>query len=135
MVGASAIGLYLPNAAGPLAEDSTSIGSDWTAKLVLEWEKSYDLIRSKQKTILRIPPVLSPAGGAYPTIALPIKFGLGAALGSGNQVRKKEKKNNFFLFADFACQSAPYGGGLCSFKDFQKRGFYYFFGLGFSLDS
>ena len=79
-VGASAIGWYGLSPAETPLEESAPPGNDFAARLCRDWEKSYNLISAKRKTIVRIPPVLSPSGGAYPQMAFPAKFGLSAAL-------------------------------------------------------
>lgn len=62
-------------------------GKDYTSQLVKRWEKTLDAFPPHIRTVaLRFGIVLSGKGGAIPRIAKPIKMGVGAAIGSGDQV-------------------------------------------------
>jgi len=86
LVCVSGAGIYGPSEISK--KESDPAGSDFPAMVAKSWEKAYNDIpddRFKHKTIIRLGVVLSLEGGALPKIMDPIKLGLGAALGSGNQ--------------------------------------------------
>ncbi len=87
-VGASAIGFYgwdrSFDAAAALESDAP--GNDWAASLCAAWEKEYANVKSARNVVVRIPPVLSKRGGAYPQMAFPASMGAAATLGSGQQI-------------------------------------------------
>lgn len=67
--------------------ESDDFGNDFLSQLVKEWEKAHRLFEALPFfSILRLGMVLSPKGGAYQKIAQPIKWGLGAVPGSGQQL-------------------------------------------------
>lgn len=88
-VSASAIGYYGFDSEDWMQEDHQP-GSDFLAQVCVAWER--EAIRAKQSkenpvraVILRTGLVLSAEGGALEKIAAPVKFFLGAPLGSGRQ--------------------------------------------------
>tara|TARA_B110000444_G_scaffold22482_1_gene18643 strand:+ start:195 stop:1106 length:912 start_codon:yes stop_codon:yes gene_type:complete len=60
---------------------------DFLGNMCVDWEEAADLFKNDtcQVSKLRLGLVLSQEGGALPIISLPIKFGIGSRLGSGNQ--------------------------------------------------
>ncbi|WKZ65346.1 MAG: TIGR01777 family oxidoreductase [Flavobacteriales bacterium] len=86
MVSAAGIGYYgAITSDGPLTEEAPP-GKDTIARISLEWERSVDEWSSHCRVVkLRTPVVLAREGGALPKLALPVRLGLGAALGSGRQ--------------------------------------------------
>jgi uncharacterized protein len=86
-VSASAIGFYGADTADKKLTEQTSSGSDFLANVTRHWENAADLIDNVgiRTTKLRVGIVLSNSGGAFPKIALPIKWGVGAPLASGQQ--------------------------------------------------
>ena len=85
-ISAAAIGYYADRGNELLTEDSLP-GSGFLAESCIAWEQAVD---EGQKLGLKIAKfrtgiVLDPKGGALLQIARPIKFGFGAALGSGKQ--------------------------------------------------
>ena len=85
-VGVSGVGIYGPSTKPKSEEDK--VGSDFPAMVANEWELAYNQISDSsvlKLTIIRLAAVLSTEGGALPKIMSPIKFGLGASLGSGLQ--------------------------------------------------
>lgn len=61
-------------------------GADTIGRISLEWEAAVDQWSSHCRVVkLRTPVVLAAEGGALGKLAAPVKFGLGAALGSGKQ--------------------------------------------------
>jgi uncharacterized protein (TIGR01777 family) len=67
--------------------EATHAGDDFLSSVTVAWEKAADEMASMGiRTVkLRTGVVLSAAGGALKKIALPARFGFGAALGSGRQ--------------------------------------------------
>jgi uncharacterized protein len=88
VISASAIGYYgFDTKDTELTEDSPS-GKDYISKVVVQWEKAVDDFASSmtcEAVKLRIGIVLTKDGGALPQLALPIKMGVGSAIGDGQQ--------------------------------------------------
>lgn len=85
-VGVSGLGFYGPSI-HPRSENENA-GEDFPAQVALAWENAYSKIGTQlaQRTcVLRLTVVLSTKGGALPLIMSPIKWGVGAVLGSGKQ--------------------------------------------------
>ncbi|WP_339834299.1 TIGR01777 family oxidoreductase [uncultured Flavobacterium sp.] len=87
IISASAIGIY-PNSLGAIYnEENTGVDDSFLGEVVQKWENEVDAF--KKLTILvtkiRIGIVLSNKGGALPQMVTPIKYGVGAAFGSGKQ--------------------------------------------------
>ena len=86
-IGASAIGFYGIKTTPNNFSEEDPPGDDFLADICEEWEnevKKFEEI-GVRTVRLRVGVVLSPAGGALPKMALPVKFGAGARLGSGKQ--------------------------------------------------
>jgi uncharacterized protein (TIGR01777 family) len=69
-------------------KESDPPGKDFPAMVAQKWEEEYFAIPEsayQKMCILRLGVVLSTKGGALPRIMQPIKYGLGAAIGTGNQ--------------------------------------------------
>jgi len=85
-ISASAVGYY-PNSFDQTFSEEDAPGNDFLSLVCQKWEQ--EAVNFEQlgiKTLrMRIGIVLSTKGGALPQMALPIKFGAGAPLGSGNQ--------------------------------------------------
>lgn len=72
---------------GRLYTEEDAYGEDYTSQLVKKWEETLSLFPENiQCSALRFGIVLSDQGGAIPRISQPVKFGAGAALGSGKQI-------------------------------------------------
>jgi uncharacterized protein (TIGR01777 family) len=86
-VSASAIGFYGADTGDEQLTEQTSSGSDFLAHVTRHWENASELIDNVgiRTTKLRIGVVLSNTGGALPKIMMPIRWGVGAPLGSGKQ--------------------------------------------------
>ncbi|NKI26234.1 TIGR01777 family protein [Arenibacter sp. 6A1] len=86
-VSASAIGIYPDSIAHYYEEDETEVDDSFLGKVVFAWEKEVD--RFKQFNInvakLRIGLVMSGKGGVLTEMAKPIKYYVGAPMGSGEQ--------------------------------------------------
>ena len=84
---ASGITCFGFNDIGRLYTEEDVFGKDYTSQLVKKWEDTLNLFpKNIQCSALRFGIVLSDQGGAIPRISQPIKFGAGAALGSGKQI-------------------------------------------------
>lgn len=86
-ISASAIGYYGLNTGDMLLNEEDEPGSDFLARVTRQWEEEVDQIANLNINIvkLRIGIVLSESGGALEKISKPIKWGVGAALGTGKQ--------------------------------------------------
>lgn len=86
-VSASAIGFYGMDNGERLLMEYDDSGSDFLADVTRKWEQAIDEIAglSIAVTKVRIGVVLSSNGGALEKMSLPIRWGAGAALGSGKQ--------------------------------------------------
>lgn len=87
VVSASAIGYYGIETSDHIYKESDHPGNDFLAQTCIQWEDSMEEIHSTEIPLskVRIGLVLSSQGGALKELVKPIKFGLGAALGSGKQ--------------------------------------------------
>ena len=85
-VSASGVGYYGAHGDEPVTE-ATPPGSDFLARLCVEWEQEARAAAnpSTRVCIVRTGLALSPEGGALPPLLLLFRFGLGGALGSGQQ--------------------------------------------------
>lgn len=86
-VSASAIGYYGFGHEDKIFFESDLPGKDFLAEVTKHWEVEVDKISSLGLRVakIRIGIVLSEKGGALKEMARPIKLGLGAPLGTGNQ--------------------------------------------------
>jgi uncharacterized protein (TIGR01777 family) len=92
---ASAMGYYGDSGDTVLTESSPA-GSDFMAKLCVDWEAEAKKLQPKTKlSILRIGLYLSKNGGVYKTIASLAKFYLASSFGSGKQYVNYTHKNEF----------------------------------------
>jgi hypothetical protein len=86
-VGGSAIGFYGAVTTGKMYAENDLPGNDYMADVCVKWENEYHKLNTNiRKVIIRTGVVLSNEGGALPKLLTPIKFGVGAAIGSGKQV-------------------------------------------------
>ncbi|WP_100616142.1 TIGR01777 family oxidoreductase [Confluentibacter citreus] len=87
VIASSAIGIYPDSITHYYEETFKGFEDTFLSQVVTKWEQSVDgfselnLLVSKVRTGL----VLSEKGGALPEMAKPIKFGLGASFGTGEQ--------------------------------------------------
>ncbi len=89
LVSASAVGIY-PSSETKVYTEDTSITNDSTnflQQVTTEWEKEAFKIQELgiSVAIVRVGLVLSTKGGAFVEMLRPLKWGLGAAFGNGNQ--------------------------------------------------
>jgi hypothetical protein len=87
IVSASAIGIYPSSLSQYYKEDEEKVDDSFLGEVVSIWEKEVDAFeRLNIKTAkIRIGLVMSNKGGALPEMAKPVKYFVGAAVGSGNQ--------------------------------------------------
>lgn len=87
-ISASAIGYYGAVTSDKIFTEDDKPGKDFQASVCGIWEESADKFSELGiRTVkLRFGVVLSKEGGALKKMLLPTKFGLGSALGSGNQI-------------------------------------------------
>jgi len=87
VVSASAIGIYPTSLVNYYEETNTEISETFLGKVVHEWEAAVDGFKALDCKVakIRIGLVLANDGGALPQIVKPIKYGVGAAFGSGKQ--------------------------------------------------
>ena len=86
-VSASAIGYYGWNSGGVWKKEESRFGDDFLATVTKAWEEEADQIGALGLRVvkLRIGIVLSTEGGALAELIKPIKLGVGAPLGGGDQ--------------------------------------------------
>ena len=86
-ISASAVGYYGAITSKKVLDETAPPSKDFLGETCRLWEKSAEKFRDLgiRTVILRTGVVLTPTGGALEKIANPIKNGVGAALGSGNQ--------------------------------------------------
>ena len=87
VVSASAIGYYGFCLDERIFNEESKPGSDYLAQVTRQWEEAVDKISSLGIRVakVRIGIVLSAKGGALPEMAKPVRFGVGAPLGTGKQ--------------------------------------------------
>jgi uncharacterized protein len=87
-VSASAIGYYGVADANRLFTEDDNRGTDFLANVVYHWENAVDQISTLGIRVVKIRTgiVLSEQGGALKELIKPVKFYVGAPLGSGEQV-------------------------------------------------
>lgn len=86
-VSASAIGYYGSVTSNHIFTEEDVAGNDFLAETVVKWENSVKKIHQVgiPTVILRIGVVMSKIGGALPKMLLPVKLGVGSAIGTGKQ--------------------------------------------------
>lgn len=87
IVSASAIGIYPSSLVNYYDEDNAEISKSFLGDVVDQWEDAVDAFLDLNVNVckIRIGLVLSTKGGALPEIIKPMKFGAGAAFGTGEQ--------------------------------------------------
>lgn len=86
-ISASGISVYPSSLTKNYTEDTDEIADDFLGSVVKQWELHANQFKSLEipVTIVRTGLVLSEKGGVLAEIAKPVKFGAGAAMGSGKQ--------------------------------------------------
>lgn len=87
IISASAIGIYPDSLGAIYNEENTGVDDSFLGKVVQKWENEVDTFKKLNLLVtkIRIGIVLSNNGGALPQMITPIKYGVGAAFGSGKQ--------------------------------------------------
>ena len=88
LITASAIGIYPDSLEGYYEADAEVPDNDsFLGEVVTKWEAAAENFKNQGILVskIRIGLVLSSHGGAFPQIVKPIKYGLGAGFGSGDQ--------------------------------------------------
>jgi uncharacterized protein (TIGR01777 family) len=85
-VSAAGINYYGAVTSDHIHSESDAPGTDTISRISVEWEAAVDQWASLCRVVkLRTPVVLSADGGALTKLSAPVRWGLGAALGSGKQ--------------------------------------------------
>ena len=86
-ISASGIGYYGANTGDERIAEQHTAGTDFVADCCIQWEAAADEIQALSiRTVkFRTGIVLSDKGGALPKLTLPVRWGVGAALGTGKQ--------------------------------------------------
>jgi uncharacterized protein (TIGR01777 family) len=84
---ASGVGIYPPSLTKLYTEEDTEVEDSFLGKVVKTWENAADQFGQSgiKVTKVRTGLVLAKEGGALPAIAAPVRKGVGAPLGSGDQ--------------------------------------------------
>lgn len=69
-----------------ILDENSPAGNDIISNISIQWELNADIFNGLCRVVkLRTPLVLTALGGALPKLVFPVKLGLGAPLGSGDQ--------------------------------------------------
>ncbi|HLT52083.1 MAG TPA: TIGR01777 family oxidoreductase [Arenibacter sp.] len=87
LVSASAIGIYPSSLSTYYKEGEKGMDDGFLGDVVSQWEGQADQFKESNLSVAKVRTglVLSNKGGALPKMAKPIRYGLGAAFGSGKQ--------------------------------------------------
>lgn len=86
VVCASAVGFYGMTTDKTIFTEKNTSSNDFLGKVTKDWEKEIDSFATHYRTVkLRIGIVFSEISGALPQMTQPVKFGVGASLGTGKQ--------------------------------------------------
>jgi uncharacterized protein (TIGR01777 family) len=88
VIQASAVGYYGPGKDSHLFKEEDAPGSDFLAGIVQKWEQAADGFESPGLRLVkfRFGIVLSEKGGALRELVWPVRWGVGAPLGTGRQI-------------------------------------------------
>jgi uncharacterized protein len=88
VISSSAIGFYGFSDNAEVFDEKSKNGTDFLAKVTKKWEEEVDkMVNLKLRIVkLRIGVVLTNKGGALPQLVAPIKYFVGAPLGTGKQI-------------------------------------------------
>ncbi|MYC95050.1 MAG: TIGR01777 family protein [Caldilineaceae bacterium SB0661_bin_32] len=86
LIQSSAVGYYGP-AGDRTVDEQASPGTDFLARVCVDWESSTEAVESLgvRRVVIRTGVVLSALGGALPRMTLPFRLFAGGPLGSGKQ--------------------------------------------------
>jgi uncharacterized protein (TIGR01777 family) len=87
IISASAIGYYPDSLTKYYTEQDKDVNTSFLGEIVQKWEAAVDDFKTLNIAIakIRIGIVFSSKGGAFPQLSKPIKYGVGAAMGTGKQ--------------------------------------------------
>jgi uncharacterized protein (TIGR01777 family) len=107
-INASAIGIYpsLPT----VQDEEGKHGTGFLAELCKDWESFQSHLSHETRTvILRIGIVLHNQSGALPTLKIPVKFGVGSAIGNGQQYMSWIDMNDLCKMILFVLENNVHG--------------------------
>lgn len=86
-ISASAIGWYGADCGDKILTETDTNGDDFLAEVTKHWEAQADQFSKHNCRVvkIRIGIVMAADGGAFPMMAKPVEFGIGAPLGKGTQ--------------------------------------------------
>lgn len=85
-ISASAVGIYGADTGSRWIDEASPVGDDFLARVVQDWEMAADRFSELTRTVrLRTGVVLSTKGGALPSLVRPVRYFVGAPIGSGRQ--------------------------------------------------
>ena len=85
-ISASAVGIYPSEDMVAFDEESIRQGTGFLSDVCRSWEKeAMKISRDVRCVVTRFGVVLDPSGGAFPTMIAPLKFGISAIIGRGDQ--------------------------------------------------
>jgi len=86
-IAASAVGYYGTDKSGKVFDEQSPAGNDFLAEVCVAWEKESLAFVSRgiRTVVIRAGVVLSPGSPALQKMLLPVKLGLGSAIGTGRQ--------------------------------------------------
>jgi uncharacterized protein (TIGR01777 family) len=87
IIAASAIGYYPDSLTKYYTEEDTEVNGSFLGEVVEKWEIAIDTFKNLNIKLskIRIGIVFSSQGGAFPQLSKPVKYGVGAAMGTGKQ--------------------------------------------------
>lgn len=113
IISASAIGIYPDSLGAIYNEENKGVDDSFLGEVVQKWEKEVEVFSTLNINVvkIRIGIVLSNKGGALPQMITPIKYGVGAAFGSGKQYQSwihVEDLVNLFYYAQVSELNGTY---------------------------
>lgn len=107
VISASAIGIYPDSLSNYYEEENSKGDKTFLSQVVKQWETAIDAFSSLNIVVskIRIGLVLSNKGGALPKLVKPMRYGLGAAFGTGNAwqswIHIKDLSNLFIYILNY----------------------------------
>jgi uncharacterized protein (TIGR01777 family) len=110
-VSGSAVGYYGPRGDETVTED-TAAGSDFLARVCLQWEAEATAAPASRVVLLRTGLVLERDGGALPRMLPPFWFGAGGPVGSGRQYWPWIHRQDWIDLVRFAIRTPDASGPI-----------------------
>lgn len=106
-ISASAVGYYGTITTDQIFDENSPKGDDFLSSVCENWEKeALKAEKISEKTIImRLGVVMHPCFGAYPEMIKPIKYHLGAILGSGKQLMPWVSLEDVVSFVNFSLKN------------------------------